>query len=179
MALFSGGRYIRAKLRGVEEGFWVQGHIPIPAGGSVADVIPLGFWDFPTATHNGEDLKVEFKACVQDIDSSLNLKEREDIIQEAIEIMTQLLGVVREIDSLIRKECTHQDEKLPIPSNTSKNAMSKNAQTTSSKDEEVSPVKAVLLLMSTAATILNRIRDFFSFSPGPVTVPVQLRETVR
>lgn len=180
MALFSGGRYIRAKLRSVEgKGFWVQEYNPIPAGGPVKDVIPLGFWDFPAATHDGEDLKVEFKARVQDIESGLNQKEREDIIQEAVEIMTQLLGVVREIDSSIRERDTHQGEKLSVPFTISTNTTPQNAQKTPSKDEEVPLVKPVLISRNTVVEAFNRIRDIFSFSPGPVTVAVQLRETVR
>ncbi len=102
MALFAGGRYIRGKLHSVkEERFWARRVNAIPAGGAAADMNRLSFWNFPVATHDGEDLKTEFKARVQEIEPNLSPAEKKDIIQEAVEIMRRLLEVVHEIDSVL------------------------------------------------------------------------------
>lgn len=109
MAIFSGGRYIRAKLKSAGEDFWVRtppfesvknsnGHeateLDEPANW------PLSFWNF-LGSSDGEDLKADYKSRVEEIERILTLKEREDVINEAVEIMKKLLEIVREIEMAV------------------------------------------------------------------------------
>lgn len=173
MALFSGGRYIRGKLHGVEEeGFWVQGPNARPASGAVT-VIPLSFWDFPTDTHDGEDLKIEFKTRVQTIESSLSPAQRKDITDEAIEIMMQLLEIVREIDSSMREENSHRNENPVVLPMILSHEKPQDVEELPDKEELVFLMKLLYLSLGGAAEVLIRIRSFFSFAPAePRLVPV-------
>lgn len=91
MALFSGGRYIRSKLRA---GFTLsntpksQHHLDELAG--------LSFWIFPGEV-DGEDLKIDYKARVALLSSELTEEERAEIIAEGVHIMVSLTEVVKEI----------------------------------------------------------------------------------
>ncbi|KAL8999832.1 MAG: hypothetical protein Q9169_001372 [Polycauliona sp. 2 TL-2023] len=91
MALFSGGRYIRSKLRA---GFTPrstsrsQRHLDEQAG--------LGFWNFP-GDADGEDLRIDFKARIATFSKDLTEEERAEIIAEGVHIMTSLTGVVEEV----------------------------------------------------------------------------------
>lgn len=106
MAIFSGGRYIRAKLNSSGENFWDHA-LPLESGKNkhgrgVAEVEgpekwPLSFWNF-SGSSDGEDLKADYKFHVGELERILTLKEREEIIGEAAEIMKRLLEIVREIE---------------------------------------------------------------------------------
>ncbi|KAL8758163.1 MAG: hypothetical protein Q9199_001700 [Rusavskia elegans] len=91
MALFSGGRYIRSKLR---TGFTTlstsdsQHHLDELAG--------LSFWNYP-GDADGEDLKIDYKARVASLSSELTEQEKADIIAEGVHIMDSLMEVVREV----------------------------------------------------------------------------------
>lgn len=176
MALFQGGRYIRSKLRGVEaNSFWVRDLNPKRANESVTGSIPLSFWEFPTATRDGEDLKTEFKARFRDIEPSLSMEEKTDILQEAVEIMTQLLEVVREIDMLSQEENAIDDEKSPVPSMMLSNKKFHEVDEASEKEERTFITKLFHLSMSAATEALIRFRSFVSFAPReplPVSVSV-------
>lgn len=106
MAIFSGGRYIRAKLKSAGEEFWANtllvessknkyGHW----GAKVEEPEnwPLSFWSFPGSS-DGEDLKVDYKSRVGELEQILTLDERAEIINEAVEIMKRILQIVRKIE---------------------------------------------------------------------------------
>ncbi|CAO1599214.1 hypothetical protein XANCAGTX0491_002950 [Xanthoria calcicola] len=91
MALFSGGRYIRSKLRAaftVPNTSKSQHHLDELAG--------LSFWNFP-GDADGEDLKIEFKARVASLSHELTEEERAEIIAESVHIMVSLTEIVREV----------------------------------------------------------------------------------
>ncbi|KAL8768784.1 MAG: hypothetical protein Q9209_005073 [Squamulea sp. 1 TL-2023] len=91
MALFSGGRYIRSKLRTAftpSNTSTSQRHLDKPAG--------LSFWNFP-GDADGEDLKLEFKARVARLSNDLSEEEKADIVAEGVHIMVSLTDVVREV----------------------------------------------------------------------------------
>lgn len=106
MAIFSGGRYIRAKLNSPGEDFW-DNALPLESGKNkygrgAAEVEgpenwPLSFWNF-SGSSDGEDLKADYKFHVGELERILTLEEREEIIGEAAEIMKRLLEIVREIE---------------------------------------------------------------------------------
>ncbi len=98
MALFSGGRYIRSKLRSSfapSSTSTSQRHLDQLAG--------LSFWNFP-GDADGEDLKIDFKARVATLSDELTEEERADIIAEGVHIMTSLTDVVKEAAETIPEQ---------------------------------------------------------------------------
>ncbi|KAB5550964.1 hypothetical protein GE09DRAFT_156627 [Coniochaeta sp. 2T2.1] len=106
MALFSGGRFIRATLESAgtqEEGFWTSASsssgmsnakkVKVPVHG------PLDFFHFPTP-QDGEDLKHEFKARLADVGRLLTAEERGHIVQEAVCIFENLILVINQLDDV-------------------------------------------------------------------------------
>ena len=113
MALFSGGRYLRAQLRAANAQAWGVTHVtrnPHTHADNVQDLkidevmgeadvdAPLQFWCFD-GDSDGEDLKADFKARFAEVEVLLTDNERSDIITEAVEIMTGLIAVVRELEA--------------------------------------------------------------------------------
>ncbi|KAL8853912.1 MAG: hypothetical protein Q9221_001219 [Calogaya cf. arnoldii] len=100
MALFSGGRYIRSKLRTgltAPNTSKSQRHLDKLAG--------LGFWSFP-GDADGEDLKTDYKACVASLSSELTEEEREDIVAESLHIMISLTEIVNEVADTVSERAT-------------------------------------------------------------------------
>ncbi|KAL8909456.1 MAG: hypothetical protein Q9171_005024 [Xanthocarpia ochracea] len=98
MALFSGGRYIRSKLR--------TGFAPSSASTSqrrIDQLAGLSFWNFP-GDADGEDLKNDFKAQVATLSDVLTEEEKADIIAEGVHIMTSLTDVVKEAAETIPEQ---------------------------------------------------------------------------
>lgn len=119
MALFAGGRFIRAGLKSAGPEFWTTTPSPIKPtmrgcepvspdeepemdeGGMGQDhkspepyQFPLRFFHFSTPL-DGEDLKKEFKERLADSETILTTRERVDIVRESIAIfdhMTLLVG---------------------------------------------------------------------------------------
>lgn len=102
MALFSEGRYIRAMLRSAGEDFWASAGLPKaqPDGTYVEEAghgtIGLNFWEF-SGTFDGRDMKADYKARIRDLEDSLTLEERQDIVNEAMNIMVKLIEIAKEI----------------------------------------------------------------------------------
>lgn len=100
MALFSGGRYIRAKLRSAGEDFWASAGLTKSDGEDVEEpergTIGLSFWEF-SGTSDGKDLKAEYQSRIHDIEASLTLEERQEIVNEAMDIMVKLIDIAKEI----------------------------------------------------------------------------------
>ena len=107
MALFSGGRYIRSRLRGAGAGFWNgggggdagwgdgEGRVwPDGRGGGVDRW--LRFWTFEGG-EDGEDLKAEFKARFAAVEGTLTEAEKEAVVREAVVVMRLMDGLVVEI----------------------------------------------------------------------------------
>lgn len=179
MALFQGGRYIRSKLRGVDEkGFWGRELNVEVAGEAVTGLVPLSFWEFPAATRDGEDLKTEFKARFQDIEQSLSPAQHQDILQEAVEVMMQLLEVVREIDTTIQEENPAQNEESLGPSTIFSNKETQDVDKASNTEEVAFLPKLLRLSLNAATEMLILLRSFVPFAPSdPPTVPVTVTDS--
>ncbi|KAL8731375.1 MAG: hypothetical protein Q9166_003467 [cf. Caloplaca sp. 2 TL-2023] len=91
MALFSGGRYIRSKLRA---GFIFPG--TSTSQRRLDELAGLSFWNFP-GDADGEDLKVDFKARVAALSNDLTEEEKAEIVAEGVYIMISLTDMVREV----------------------------------------------------------------------------------
>lgn len=124
MALFAGGRFIRASLEYAGPDFWSRQPSPIkptmrpcesrthlddqPTSEGESGSghkshksydYPLRFFHFSTPS-DGEDLKTEFKKRLADAEAILTSRERADIIQESIAIFDHMTLVVGQLHVL-------------------------------------------------------------------------------
>ena len=136
MALFAGGRFIRASLESAGEPFWAAEPSPVQptmraserrtwaTEGSSHDLeddeapredsgearprhnMPLHFFHFDTPM-DGEDLKRVFKQRLVDSEEMLTPREKRDIVQEAVCIFENVTLVVQQLDSLFPDEEGH------------------------------------------------------------------------
>ncbi len=108
MALFSGGRYIRRKLRQAGPGFWGA------VRGEKGDVDRyLNFWTFE-GEEDGEDVKADFKRRFGEVEACLTEEEKEEVVAEAVLIMQSMLEVIPEIAETVgREKATGQTLVLP------------------------------------------------------------------
>lgn len=119
MAIFSGGRYLRATLQDAGEDFWT-GETADPAKkqstpaasedspkkygrrGDPNNVMPgLSFFHFP-GEEDGEDIKLEFKRRYAELELLLTDAEKDEVVQEAHIIFDSMGAIVKELDVLCR-----------------------------------------------------------------------------
>lgn len=105
MALFSGGRFIRASLEAAGPAFWVPPYASTPASETedaeqtAATVSPLQFFRFNTPD-DGENLKHMYKASMVELEALLSDQERDDIVEEAQNIFDFMMKMVMELDDI-------------------------------------------------------------------------------
>jgi hypothetical protein len=131
MALFSGGRYLRAKLQAAGCGFWRQEYDHDSSGHDAsnsyyqdegldrrihfAPVSPqrrirqvgkdgLSFFNFAGAL-DGEDLKAEFKKRFAESEAHLTPGEKDDVVRESQRIFELLHKMVSHLDLLSANQC--------------------------------------------------------------------------
>lgn len=95
MAVFSGGRWIRASLLRAPADFW-----PSSDDGAALSERGLSFWHFLGA-HDGEDIKTEFKTRLAAAEDLFTPDERIDIIEEAKHIFRLCATLIDELDLLV------------------------------------------------------------------------------
>lgn len=111
MALFSGGRYIRARLLQAGPEFWnptapPSNATPKPTANHLKmtnedmEAMGLSFWTF-AGERDGEDIKAEFKRRFGEMDSILLGTEMAEIIREAYSFMESIDTIVREAVDII------------------------------------------------------------------------------
>lgn len=128
MALFAGGRFIRATLESAGKEFWDTTASPIVPTSQpcktkgkedaqdtdmslhVSHSLPLRFFHFDTA-EDGEDLKRDFKQKLADCEGLLSYREKHDIVQEAICIFENMVLVVAQLDNVMASG--HQPTTVP------------------------------------------------------------------
>ncbi|KAH7380504.1 hypothetical protein DE146DRAFT_302160 [Phaeosphaeria sp. MPI-PUGE-AT-0046c] len=104
MAVFSGGRWIRAGLLGAGPDFWQR-----EDGNEKTLTLPLAkcglsFWHFQ-GQFDGEDVKVEFKTRLAAAETMFTPDQRVDIIEEAKTIFSLCASLVQELDDMIGTDC--------------------------------------------------------------------------
>lgn len=113
MAVFSGGRWIRAQLdacAGAAPTFWPAGDGGGGGGGS--DVAPgRAFLRFEESTRDGEDVKAAFRQRFEEVGGLLDERERGEVVREAGEVFAWTLRVVRCLDGLAAKKAEVGGEK--------------------------------------------------------------------
>jgi hypothetical protein len=123
MAVFSGGRWIRAGLHRAGEDFWparsVDDHQGLEDRG-------LSFWHFP-GPHDGEDIKAEFKLRLEAAETLFTPDERVDVIEEAKNIFTLCATLVDELDDLVGS--------TPVPPHQRKDPLSQVLKETPSEKQ--------------------------------------------
>ena len=110
MALFAGGRYIRASLESAGQDFWdlapsPDGHAdtetdPYDANKPPASQkAPFCFLHFDTPL-DGEDLKRDFKRRLVVSEHTITTTEKDDIVNEAIAIFEHISAIVGQLDDI-------------------------------------------------------------------------------
>lgn len=107
MAIFSGGRYIRAQLQNAGNEFWnctlnLEIEKRACSWKSSHTENSLTFWDFAGAS-DGENLKAEYKAQLLELETCLTAHERHEITDEAEYIMCKLPKILHEIRNSVSK----------------------------------------------------------------------------
>lgn len=100
MAVFSGGRWIRAGLLRAPPEFWPASCEEETRAGVELEEKGLSFWHFAGA-HDGEDIKADFKAKLVAAEGLFTPDERVDIIEEAKSIFQLCATLVDELDDIV------------------------------------------------------------------------------
>ena len=114
MAIFSGGRYLRAQLQGAGGDFWQASEKANTNGEDDAHPshseehlalkkcaeLPLRFWNFDGDV-DGEDFKADFKQNIWSIEILLSDEKKAEIVDEAHQIIKYLIDIVEEIETLV------------------------------------------------------------------------------
>lgn len=100
MAIFSGGRWIRAGLMRAPPGFWPATREEEIGAGAGLHEKGLSFWHFAGA-HDGEDIKAGFKERLAAAEGLFTPDERVDIIEEAKSIFQLCATLVEELDDTV------------------------------------------------------------------------------
>lgn len=143
MAVFSGGRWIRAGLLQAGPAFW-----QIDSEDEKVDTLPLAerglsFWHFQ-GKFDGEDIKVEFKTRLAAAETLFTPDQRVDIIEEAKAIFTLCASLVQELDDMIDADCLgtklqHSNE-ADADSYTDSDAVAAEATIVTTKEKRATPV---------------------------------------
>jgi heme oxygenase len=101
MAVFSGGRWIRAQLVNAGDDFWRASNSSDNTEKNDQQTSleekGLSFWNFPGSL-DGEDIKADFKTRLAAAESLFTDDERVDVIEEAKEIFRLSATIVDELD---------------------------------------------------------------------------------
>lgn len=114
LALFNGGRWIRSQLLSTtlltsctsHKSFWPDGH---PAEEC------LTFWHFD-GDQDGEDIKNDFKARFEAVASQLGDEERQDVVDEAVEIFKMCAVIVEDLDRAFAGQAAKEGRGSIMPS---------------------------------------------------------------
>lgn len=107
MALFNGGRWMRAQLLAAGDEFW-RVTVGDNEKESRVEQAGLGLFHFDGAL-DGEDIKEEFKRTLAAVEGLLTVDERRDIVLEAYEIFNRCCVIVGELDQTLGKESLGSD----------------------------------------------------------------------
>ncbi|KAK1754815.1 hypothetical protein QBC47DRAFT_226701 [Echria macrotheca] len=121
MALFSGGRYLRASLEDAGPAFWSHKADPLVPGGceccepdgTETQTPPLSFFRFDTP-EDGEDLKREFKTRLAEAEANLTGREVDDVVREAICLFDNMVLLVGQLDGLWGGDAGSAAARLPL-----------------------------------------------------------------
>ncbi|KAF3021078.1 heme oxygenase [Neopestalotiopsis sp. 37M] len=107
MALFSGGRFMKASLSKLDPSFWTANTMATGSAGH--DGLPLNFFTFD-APNDGDEIKLAFKKRLAESESLLTPEEREDVVMEAQRIFEFMVEIVGELDGVCRTDPQEQEQ---------------------------------------------------------------------
>lgn len=105
MALFSGGRWIRAQMLNAGTDYWAERatgpHSSTRLNGakSTGQGNGLSLFGF-RSPEDGEDIKRDFKSRLMKVETALTVEERREIVQESQQIFRFCIFLVDELDSI-------------------------------------------------------------------------------
>lgn len=112
MALFAGGRYLRASIRESGTNLWEISTLPgTTAPESQPHAFGLQFFHFD-GEEDGEDIKKDFKRRMLEADTLLTEAEKLDVIEEAQHIFSFMIGIVGDLDALFGTADAEMDVSL-------------------------------------------------------------------
>lgn len=120
MAVFSGGRWIRAGLLRAGDGFWPP---QTPEDGIPLTDRGVSFWHFP-GLHDGDDIKADFKLRLEEAESLFTDDQRVDVIEEAKNIFQLCAEVVYELDDMLGSSQVASSPSGNSPAQTSEESLS-------------------------------------------------------
>ncbi len=123
MALFAGGRFIRATLESAGQDFWqlapstIGNKVPSHGGDAFsgneqsyeAQELPFCFLHFNTPV-DGEDLKREFKRRLLVSEYAITAEEKADIVHASVAIFEQISTIVGQLDDICGEMGQHSPE---------------------------------------------------------------------
>lgn len=115
MAVFSGGRWIRAGLLKAGPEFWQTTEAQEDGSASSLASRGLSLWNFP-GEFDGQDIKAEFKARLAAAETLFTSDERVDIIEEAKKIFQLCAVLVQELDEMVGTDLGVAKDDGSIPS---------------------------------------------------------------
>lgn len=98
MAIFSGGRWIRQQLVSAGSDFWHASSPPAAPFGDPTHPVPGFSLFYFEGDKDGENIKSDFKARLENAEALLSSRERQDIIDEAGNIFNNCIGLVDRLD---------------------------------------------------------------------------------
>jgi heme oxygenase len=126
MAIFSGGRWIRAQLHNAGKDFWTATTSTSPAPDKIDNDKPtleelrevenlgLSLWFFE-GEQDGEEIKAEFKRRLNDGEHILTPAQRDDIILESQDIFDRFKAMVDDLDEAFGKNALPAKADTPPP----------------------------------------------------------------
>lgn len=111
MAVFSGGRWIRAELLKADPSFWQESKEEEKSSTLHLPEHGLSLWHFP-GQFDGEDIKVDFKTRLAAAETLFTPDQRVDIIEEAKNIFTLCATLVQELDDMVGTEIARANQDI-------------------------------------------------------------------
>ncbi|KAK5118996.1 hypothetical protein LTR62_000207 [Meristemomyces frigidus] len=107
MAIFSGGRWIRAQLKDAGPEFWKLStdKVVIDAKSlpNVLETPGLCFLCFD-GEEDGEDIKREFKRRLVETEACLTFQERQEVVEEATHLFEHCIALVQQLDAVVLRQ---------------------------------------------------------------------------
>ncbi len=116
MAIFSGGRWIREELNNAGADFWTQQHQLLPAMDIKSSYTKPGFSFLAFGNdEDGEDIKTLFKARLAEAETILTPRERQEIIDAAVQLFDDCIALVHDLDKFVLRRAFMEKAIATIP----------------------------------------------------------------
>ena len=97
LAIFSGGRYMRASLQRSFDEAWLPGLAPEVERRQAGYLV---FWTFGRDEQESEEVRATFKRNFEGMAGRLDDDQREEVVKEAVDIMDRLIEIIEDLGRL-------------------------------------------------------------------------------